>query len=133
MKNLSFNIAKGLTEISWNEGTKKYEVDVITTITPESNPEKLMAAIVFDGYFATREDGKIIEGDKLYLNHVKRIGIDYAKDTSLVTAGKPEGGPYTYLVNKVELDQKGKVKLLELILDVGVTKGLIRIERVSYV
>lgn len=84
-----------------------------------------MAAISFEGYFETKSDGKIIEGDDLYLYYTKRIGVGYASSGSVPT------GHYKYQVSRVERSQHGHVDSMVARLVTDVTKGSIFFEHVE--
>lgn len=115
--------SKGLAEIHL-DGENRSIVSVITSIFPEDEPDKLMAVIVFEGYFETKEEGVLKEGDTLFLNYVKRIGIGYA------AAGTKPAGHYSYPVEKVERDNDGQIKLIQVSLITEKTKGPINFGRI---
>lgn len=83
-----------------------------------------MATIVFEGYFKTKEEAILIEGDTLFLNYVKRLGIGYA------SAGTNPAGHYSYPVETIERDSNGSIKLIQVSLVTDQTKGTINFERI---
>lgn len=114
---------RGLAEIAWHPETKKYQVALINFLYPERNPDQLLAVISFEGYFETKTDGKIIEGDNLHLHYIKRIGVQYASQ------GSEAHGHYQYHVSKVERNPYGHIDSIVVSLATDATKGLIFFER----
>ena len=118
------HVSKGMAEFLWNHDKQKYDVNVIVTLFPKENPEKIMSAIVFEGFFDTKNKEKVNKGDILYLNHVKRIGIGYSSKTS-----NPPGH-YKYDVVKVEYGLNNNLKTIIVEIDNGRIKGSIQISQI---
>lgn len=70
-------------------------------------------------------DGKIVEGDELYLYYTKRIGVGYSSSGSVFT------GQYKYQVSRVERNHNGHVDSMVARLVTDVTKGSIFFEHVE--